>query len=45
MHDKHQELIGIKLKSEKDIITLQANIDQEKNAKHMALDKIQELEG
>ncbi|CAF5175236.1 unnamed protein product, partial [Rotaria magnacalcarata] len=45
MHDKYQELIAIKLKFEKDIITQQANIEQEKTAKYMALDKIQELEG
>jgi hypothetical protein len=45
MHDKYQELIAIKLKFEKDIITQQANVDQEKSAKYMALDKIQELEG
>ncbi len=45
MHDKYQELIAIKLKFEKDINTQQANIDQEKSAKYMALDKIQELEG
>ena len=45
MHDKYKELIAIKLKFEKDIVTQQANIDQEKNAKYMALDKIQELEG
>ncbi len=45
LQDKYQELIAIKLKFEKDIITQQANIDQEKSAKYMALDKIQELEG
>ncbi len=45
LHEKYQELIAIKLKFEKDIITQQANIDQEKTAKYMALDKIQELEG
>jgi len=45
LHEKYQELIAIKLKFEKDIITQQGNIDQEKSAKYMALDKIQELEG
>lgn len=45
MHDKYQEIIAIKLKFEKDIISQQANIEQEKAAKYMALDKIQELEG
>ncbi len=45
LQDKYQELIAIKLKFEKDIITQQGNIEQEKSAKYMALDKIQELEG
>lgn len=45
MHEKYQELIAVKLKFEKDVIAQQANIDQEKSAKYMALDKIQELEG
>ena len=45
LQDKYQELIAIKLKFEKDIITQQANFEQEKSAKYMALDKIQELEG
>jgi hypothetical protein len=45
LHEKYQELIAIKLKFEKDIITQQGHIDQEKSAKYMALDKIQELEG
>lgn len=45
LHEKYQDLIAIKLRFEKDIITQQANIEQEKTAKYMALDKIQELEG
>lgn len=45
LQDKYQELIGIKLKFEKDVITQQGNLEQEKSAKYMALDKIQELEG
>ena len=45
MHEKYQELIAIKLKFEKDIMGQQANLDQEKSAKYMALDKIRELEG
>ncbi|CAF4771522.1 unnamed protein product, partial [Rotaria sp. Silwood1] len=44
IHEKYQELIAIKLKFEKDIINQQANFEQEKTAKYMALDKIQELE-
>jgi len=44
LHEKYQDLIAIKLRFEKDIITQQANIEQEKTAKYMALDKIQELE-
>ena len=45
LHEKYQELIAVKLKFEKDIISQQGNLDQEKSAKYMALDKIQELEG
>ena len=45
MHEKYQELIAIKLKFEKDIMTQQATLDQEKSAKYMAMDKIHELEG
>ena len=45
LHEKYKDLIAIKLRFEKDIITQQANIEQEKTAKYMALDKIQELEG
>ncbi|CAF1596153.1 unnamed protein product, partial [Adineta ricciae] len=44
LHEKYQELIAVKLKFEKDIISQQGNLDQEKSAKYMALDKIQELE-
>jgi len=44
LHEKYQELIAIKLKFEKEIITQQANIDQEKSAKFMAMEKIHELE-
>ncbi|CAF3239913.1 unnamed protein product, partial [Rotaria sp. Silwood2] len=45
IQDEYQELIAIKLKLEKDIITQQLNIDQEKTVECMTLDKIQELEG
>ncbi|CAF1345811.1 unnamed protein product [Didymodactylos carnosus] len=45
LHEKYQELIAIKLKLEKDSLNQQTTIEQEKNAKYMALDKIHELEG
>jgi hypothetical protein len=44
-HDKYQELINIKLKIEKDLFIQQSICEQEKNAKFMAINKIQELEG
>jgi hypothetical protein len=45
LHEKYQELIANKLKVEKDMLTQQGNLDQEKNAKYMAMEKIHELEG
>ncbi|CAF4631440.1 unnamed protein product, partial [Rotaria sp. Silwood2] len=44
IQDEYQELIAIKLKLEKDIITQQLNIEQEKTVEWMTLDKIQEHE-
>ena len=44
-HDKYQELITTKVRLEKDYFTLQTCIEQEKNAKFTALEKIQDLEG
>lgn len=42
---KCQELINIKTKIERDFHMQQTSYDQEKNAKFIALEKIQELEG
>ncbi|CAF3852163.1 unnamed protein product [Rotaria sp. Silwood1] len=44
LYEKYQDLIGIKLKIEKDFLSQQSTIEQEKNAKLMALEKIHELE-
>lgn len=44
-NDKYQELYQLKLKIERDFLTQKANSEQEINAKTMALEKIQELEG
>lgn len=41
----NQELNNIKLKMERDYGTLQNNIQEEKNARNLALEKKQELEG
>ncbi|CAF0817549.1 unnamed protein product [Adineta steineri] len=43
-NEKYQELISIKLQIEKDFHAQQSDNDQEKNAKFLALEKIQELE-
>lgn len=45
IHEKYQDLISIKLKIEKDFLTQQSIIEQEKSTKLTALGKIQELEG
>jgi len=45
LHEKYQDLIAIKLKLEKDNLNQQTQVEQEKNAKFMAMDKIHELEG
>ena len=45
LQEKYQELIAIKLKFEKEINSQQTTLDQERNAKSMALEKIHELEG
>ena len=45
INDKYQELSAIKLQIEKDFQNQQSTIEHEKNAKLMALDKIQQLEG
>ncbi len=42
---KYQELNNIKLKIERDFLMQQSFFEQEKNAKYVALEKIQELEG
>ena len=43
--EKYQELYQIKQRIERDFLTQQATIQQETNAKVMALEKIQELQG
>jgi hypothetical protein len=44
-NDKYQELYNIKTKIEKDFLTQQSSLEQEKNAKFMALEKMQQFEG
>ncbi|CAM4791193.1 unnamed protein product [Rotaria magnacalcarata] len=44
IHEKYQDLIAIKLKIEKDFLSQQSTVEQEKTAKSTALEKIQELE-
>ncbi len=44
-NEKYQELYNLKLKIERDFLIQQSTIEQEKNAKLLALEKIQELEG
>jgi hypothetical protein len=44
-NDKYQELYNIKIKIEKDFLTQQSSLEQEKNAKFMALEKMQQFEG
>jgi hypothetical protein len=44
-NDKYQELYNIKIKIEKDFLTQQSSLEQEKNAKLMALEKMQQFEG
>ncbi|CAF4430484.1 unnamed protein product, partial [Rotaria sp. Silwood2] len=44
IQEKYQDLINIKLRIEKDFHCQQSTLEQEKNAKSMALEKIQELE-
>lgn len=44
-NEKYQELYNMKLKIEKDFLIQQSTIEQERNAKTLAFEKIQELEG
>ncbi|CAF3673868.1 unnamed protein product [Rotaria socialis] len=44
IHEKYQDLLAIKLKLEKDFLSQQSTVEQEKIAKSVALEKIQELE-
>jgi hypothetical protein len=44
-NERYQELHNLRLKIERDFLIQQSTIEQEKNAKLLALEKIQELEG